>query len=74
MGQPQGLETLSISYSINQPADPNLWNGSMHPVSIFRLNDQLDADIYNITISLLRIVSYIREWSLEDKIENLFYC
>ena len=42
----------------------------MYSISIFGLNNQLDVDIHNIIIFLLRIVSYIRRQSFKDKTEN----
>ena len=70
MSQPQVLETSSIPYLINQPVDPNLWDGSMYSISIFGLNKLLDTDVHNIAISLQRIVLYIRERPLGDKTEK----
>jgi len=42
----------------------------MYPISIFRLNKQLDMDMHNIISSLLRIASYIREQLFRNKTEK----
>ena len=34
----QDLESLVISYAINQSVDPQLWDGNFYPISFFRMN------------------------------------
>ena len=54
------IESTAIPYGNNQPADPNLWNGSFSPISIFGVEESLDKDTKNIAISLQRISTYIK--------------
>lgn len=64
--QPQGLEASVIPYSINQPADPQLWDGSFCPISIFGVNEYLEGDSKNIACSLYRIAAFIKQRSKTD--------
>ena len=70
MCQSQGLETSLIPYLINQPADPRLWNDSVYSISIYGLNKYLKVDANNITTSLHRITSFIRNRFLNRKTEK----
>jgi len=63
----QGLEPLVISYTSNQPANTQLWDGSFCPISHFGMNEYLKGDVKNITYSLLKIVAFLRQYKLEDK-------
>ena len=47
--------------------DPQLWDGSFCPISIFGINEYLEGNAKNITCSLYRMVAFIRQWKLEDK-------
>ena len=60
----QGMEPLVISYTINQPVDPQLWDGNFSPTSLFRINEYLEENTKNITYLLLRIVTFIRQCKL----------
>jgi len=51
---PQGMEPSVISYSINQPMDPQLWDGNFCSVSLFGTNEYLKGDLKNIVCLLLR--------------------
>jgi len=64
---PQGMEPLVIPYSINQPVDPQLWNGNFCPVSPFGTNEYLEGDSKNIVCSLRRIAAFIKQHKLEGK-------
>lgn len=55
-----------IPYSINQPADPQLWDGSFCPISIFGVNEYLEGDSKNIACSLYRIAAFIKQRSKTD--------
>jgi len=63
----QGLELSVILYTINQPANPQLWNNKFCPISLFGMNKYLEDDAKNIIYSLLRIVAFIRQYKLENK-------
>ena len=72
MSQPQDLETILIPYSVNQPVDLSLWDNSIHPISIYSLNKCLETDAHNITMSLNRIVSFVRNRFLDGKIKKRY--
>jgi len=55
----QDFETMAISYTVNQPADPLLWDSIFCPTSIFQLNKYLDRGVKNTTCSLLKIAAFI---------------
>ena len=59
------IESTVIPYSDNQPADPNLWDGSFSPISIFEVNKSLDKDTKNMALSLQRIRTYIKQHSVK---------
>jgi len=46
------IESIATPYGDNQPADPNLWDDSFSPTSIFGINESLDKDSINIALSL----------------------
>ena len=50
--QSQSFKTSLISYLVDQPADSNLQNSSIYPISIFTCDKQLNTNVGNITISL----------------------
>jgi len=56
---PQDIEYLAILYSVNQPIDLQLQNGSFYLISIFDINEYLESDIKNIACSLYRIALFI---------------
>jgi len=64
----QGMEPSVIPYAINQPVDPQLWDSNFCPISLFEMNEYLEDNTKNITCSLLRMVAFIRQCKLEDKI------
>ena len=63
----QGIKPSVIPYAVNQPADLQLWASSFCPISLFGMNEFLDGDAKNITCSLFRMVTFIRQRRLEDK-------
>ena len=63
----QGIKPSVIPYAVNQPADLQLWDSSFCPISLLGMNEFLDGDAKNITCSLLRMVTFIRQRKLEDK-------
>ena len=67
MSTPQGIEPSVISYSVNQPVDPQLWDSSFCLISLFGMNKYLEDNAKNITCSLYRLVSFIRQRKLKDK-------
>ena len=64
----QDIEPSVILYRVNQPVDLQLQNGSFCPISLFRINEYLEDDVKNITCSLFRKTSFIKQRRLEDKI------
>ena len=66
------MKILVISYAINQLVDLQLWNGNFYLISLFGINKYLENNAKNIIYSLLRMVAFIRQCKLEDKIaENI---
>jgi len=63
---------ILLPYSVNQLADPSLslWDDSAHPISIYSLNKCLETNVNNITMSLNRIVSFVRNRFLNGKMEK----
>jgi len=61
------MEPSVIPCAINQPADPQLWNGNFCSISLFGMNEYLEDNTKNITCSLLRMIVFIRQCKLEDK-------
>jgi len=56
-----------IPCAINQPTDPQLWDGNFCPISLFEINEYLKSNTKNIKCLLLRMVAFIRQCKLEDK-------
>jgi len=52
MSEPQGLKISIIPYSVNQLADPQLWDSSFCLISIFGMNKYLEVEAKNIVYSL----------------------
>ena len=68
ISEPQDyLEASVISYSDNQPADPDLWDDVFFPILLIRVENFLSSNIQNITYSLLRIGTFIKQHSLGNK-------
>jgi len=61
-----------LSYSVNQLADLSLslWDDSAHSIFIYSLNKCLETNVNNITISLNRIASFVRNRFLSGKMEK----
>ena len=66
----QGFMNVLISYNINQPAEPNTWDGEAHPISIFGTMEFLEIDSINITSSLLCMANFIRNRSVKCNMVN----
>ena len=49
----QEFTNVPIPYDINQPVEPNAWDGEAHPISIFGTMEFLEIDSKNMSISLL---------------------
>jgi len=68
ISEPQGyLEASVISYPDNQPADPDLWDDIFSPVLLIGVEKFLSSNVQNITYSLLRIGTFIKQHSLGNK-------
>jgi len=63
----QGLEPLVVLYTSNQPANPQLWDSSFCPISLFGMNEYLKGDAKSITYSLLKMAAFLRQHKLENK-------
>jgi len=64
---PQGLKLLVIPYTINQPADLQLWNSNFCSISLFEIDRYLEDNAKNIMYSL-RMAAFIRQCKLKNKI------
>ena len=64
----QDIELYFILYKVNQPVDLQLQNGSFCSIPSFRMNKYLEGDVKNIICFLFRIISFIKQRRLEDKI------
>lgn len=64
---PQGLKLSAIPYIDNQFADLQLWDSNFYSISLFSIYKYLEDDTKNIICSLLRIVVFIKQWPLENK-------
>ena len=51
---------VPLAYNINQPTEPNTWDGEAHSISIFRFMKFLEIDTKNMFTSLLYIANYIK--------------
>ena len=49
-----------LSYNINWPIEPNVWNGKAYPIFIFGTIEVIKIDAKNINISLLYMAYFIR--------------
>ena len=61
------LKPTVIPYTVNQPADSQLWNGNFCSISIFGINEYLEGNAKNIMYSLHKIMIFVRWCKLEDK-------
>ena len=50
---------IQLLYNLNSPMEPNLWDGSFHPISFYRSLEYLASDSKNIKDSLSFIAKYI---------------
>jgi len=53
MSMQQEFYTVPLPYNINQPVEPNAWDGKAHPISIFGTMEFLEIDLKNMFMSLL---------------------
>jgi len=53
-----------IPYSANIPADPSLWDGNFGIISLFGTNEFLQSDVANMSISLQRMATFLRQRKL----------
>jgi len=65
LGQSNSLNSSSIPYSDHQPANPDLWDGHTHLISIFGNKEMVTINIKNIEVSLIYI------WLTSSKTETL---
>lgn len=63
----QSLKLLIIPYTTNQPADPQLWDSNFCLISLFEIYEYLKDDTQNVTFSLLKMMAFIKQYPLENK-------
>ena len=61
------LELIAISYSDNQPINPKLQNSIFSLILLVEVDKFLGNDAQNITCSLLRIRTFIKQYLFSDK-------
>ena len=59
---------MVILYQANQPADPQLWDGNFFSISLFGVDEYLEGDAKNVMCSLLRMVAFIKQCLLGNRI------
>ena len=64
--QQHGFSTSLIPYSDSVPADPDLWNRNLYPISIFSMHKKSKNDIKNIIISLNHMASFIDKKDIKN--------
>ena len=66
------LESSAISYNNNQSVDPDLCDGVFSPIFLIGIEKFLSSDAQNITCSLLRIETFIKQHFLSNKLAKNF--
>ena len=61
------LELIAISYSDNQPIDSKLQNSIFSLILLVEVDKFLSNDAQNITCSLLRIRTFIKQYLFSNK-------
>lgn len=57
-----------IPYQADQPVNPNLWDSNFCPISLFSVDNYLEEDTKNVTCSVLRMVMFIKQCPLKNRI------
>jgi len=50
---------IQLPYDLNAPTDPEIWNGSFHPISLHSSIEHIASDVKNIKDSLKFMAKYI---------------
>jgi len=66
------LEFLTIPYNDNQPADLDLLDSIFSPTSLIGVKKFLSSNAQNIICLLFRIGTFIKQYSLGDKLAKDF--
>ena len=61
------IKPLAIQYHNNQLADSDLWDGFFTLILLLGINEFLSSDAQNITFLLLRIGTFIKQYSFGDE-------
>jgi len=72
--QSNSLNSSSIPYAENKPADPDLWNGQTHPISIFGNRNSQSINTKNIKVSLLYIADFIKNKDIKHNRKKDISC
>ena len=68
----QEVYEISLVYNINNPTEPNVWDGEAHSLSVFRTWEFLEINSKNMFTLLLCMANYIRSKKvLKDKANNI---
>ena len=61
---------IQLLYDINAPTEPELWDGSFHPISLHGSLEHLVSDAKNIKDSLNFVAKYINNKQIDPKKSN----
>jgi len=61
---------ISLLYDPNAPADPEIWGGNFHPISLHGSIEHLGSDGKNIKDSLRFMTKYITNKQIESSKTN----
>ena len=68
----QEFTNVPTPYDINQPVEPNAWDGEAYPISIFGNMEFFKIDSKNMSTSLLHMANFIRNRGVEsNKVNNV---
>jgi len=74
LGQSNSLNSSSIPYSDHQPANPDLWDGHIHLISIFGNKEMVTINIKNIEVSLIYMADFIKNRNIKNNGEEDIPC
>lgn len=61
---------IQLLYNPNAPTEPKLWDGSFHPISLYKSLEHLASNTKNIKDSLNFIAKYISNKNIDPKWSN----
>jgi len=61
---------IQLLYNLNAPTDPEIWNSSFHPISLYSSIEHIASDAKSIKDSLKFIAKYISNKQVEPAKAN----